>query len=128
MVSPLLTKRGLLNCYDPPFDEKLQHAHISRNRVPLFWWRNLVEPQSHSFDNHLLFNTPANVIVVSREYYEKVRGGRYLDWRAADHDLNPTLSEKDVKDILDALDLRENGTVEWYEFERLFDMEDIVEW
>jgi serine/threonine protein kinase len=40
------------------------------------------------------------------------------------HVLDSTYSEKEVRDILGALDLSESGAVEWNEFKRIFDMDD----
>lgn len=38
-------------------------------------------------------------------------------------DVNPHCTEKDVRDLLDALDLGVTGSVEWEEFQRLFGMQ-----
>ncbi|KAL7560557.1 hypothetical protein ACA910_001425 [Epithemia clementina (nom. ined.)] len=39
-------------------------------------------------------------------------------------DFDPTYTEQDIKDILDALDLDETGSVNWEEFQRIFGMDD----
>ena len=39
-------------------------------------------------------------------------------------DFDPTYTEQDIKDILDALDLDDTGTVDWEEFKRIFGMGD----
>ena len=40
------------------------------------------------------------------------------------HDMDPNYSEHDVRDILDSLDIDQNGEVTWEEFKRLFDMDE----
>jgi CRP-like cAMP-binding protein len=53
----------------------------------------------------------------------KSTGGLELeDLRQMLHDLDPTYSEQDVRDLLRALDLDNSGNVTWEEFKRLFDM------